>query len=88
MTLYENMLSTGNTSAYIGAGRAYIVPAGAGARSVVGTVFGHQTTEANFIKLENTDGTEEWYTLDGRKLSQKASRHGLYINKGKKVIIK
>jgi len=29
-----------------------------------------------------------WYTLDGRKLSAKPSRAGVYINNGKKVVIK
>ena len=29
-----------------------------------------------------------WFTLDGRKLSQKPSQHGIYIKNGKKVVIK
>ena len=33
-------------------------------------------------------GSDAWYTLDGRRLSQKPSRAGVYINKGKKVVIK
>ena len=31
---------------------------------------------------------EAWYTLDGRKLSQKPSKNGIYINNGRKVVIK
>ena len=29
-----------------------------------------------------------WYTLDGRKLQTPPSRKGVYINDGKKVVIK
>ena len=34
------------------------------------------------------EGTGEAYTLDGRRLSGKPSQKGIYINNGKKVIIK
>ena len=30
----------------------------------------------------------QWYTLDGRKLSEKPTNKGLYINNGKKVVVK
>jgi hypothetical protein len=29
-----------------------------------------------------------WYTLDGRKLNARPTQKGIYINKGKKVVIK
>jgi hypothetical protein len=29
-----------------------------------------------------------WYTIDGVRLSEKPSKSGLYINNGRKVIIK
>ena len=32
--------------------------------------------------------TNDWYTLDGRKLDGKPTRKGLYINGGRKVVIK
>ena len=32
--------------------------------------------------------SESWYTLDGVRLSGKPSKKGLYINNGKKVIVK
>ena len=35
-----------------------------------------------------TDSDDAWFTLDGRKLSQKPSAKGLYINGGRKVVIK
>ncbi len=32
--------------------------------------------------------SDAWYTLDGRRLSDKPSQNGIYINNGKKVVIK
>ena len=37
---------------------------------------------------EMTFDSEAWYTLDGVRLSGKPSKSGLYINNGRKVIIK
>ena len=34
------------------------------------------------------NGSDAWYTLDGRKLSGKPTRAGVYINNGRKVVIK
>jgi hypothetical protein len=34
------------------------------------------------------NGSDAWFTLDGRRLSAKPSRAGVYINNGKKVVIK
>ena len=34
------------------------------------------------------NGSDAWYSLDGRCLSGRPSRAGVYINKGKKVVIK
>ena len=34
------------------------------------------------------NGSDAWYTIDGRKLSGKPTRAGVYINNGKKVAIK
>ena len=31
---------------------------------------------------------ENWYSLDGRKLSGKPVLKGLYINKGRKIVVK
>ena len=43
-------------------------------------------TTTNYTNDTNSDGA--WFTLDGRKLSQKPSQHGIYIKNGKKVVIK
>ena len=34
------------------------------------------------------EGSDYWYTIDGRKLSGKPSQRGMYINKGKKILVK
>ena len=36
----------------------------------------------------NGEGRSGWYTLDGRRLSGKPTASGIYINNGKKVVIK
>ena len=37
---------------------------------------------------EMTFDSEVWYTLDGVRLSAKPTKKGLYINNGKKIVIK
>jgi hypothetical protein len=37
---------------------------------------------------EMTFDSEAWYTLDGVRLSGKPTKKGLYINNGKKIVIK
>ena len=50
--------------------------------------FGEETNsiENGKLKIENDDNS--WYSLDGRKLTGKPARKGIYINNGKKVVIK
>ena len=36
----------------------------------------------------NDTNSDAWFTLDGRRLSAKPSRAGVYINNGIKVVIK
>ena len=49
-----------------------------GSTGVIGV--GNQMAE-----VRSNDG---WYTLDGRKLSTRPTQKGIYINKGKKILIK
>ena len=44
---------------------------------------GIETVESSKLKVESS-----WYDLSGRKLSGKPAKAGLYINNGKKVVIK
>lgn len=57
-------------------------------RITVRLVGSHGETNAIF-SIDNSQFTiDNWYSLDGRKLSAKPTQRGIYINNGKKVIIK
>ena len=43
-------------------------------------------TTTNFTNYTNAAGA--WYSLDGRRLSGKPTKRGMYLNNGKKIIIK
>ena len=45
---------------------------------------GIETVQRSTINVQ----LESWFTLDGRKLSGKPTKGGLYIHNGKKVVIK
>ena len=40
------------------------------------------------ISSEKSDGADTWHTIDGRTLNSKPTVKGIYINNGKKVVIK
>ena len=46
------------------------------------------SAEANSSLFTLHSSLSEWYSLDGRKLSGKPTQRGIYINNGKKTIIK
>lgn len=61
---------------------------GAGARAInINWGDGESTgiTTMNYTNLTNSDG---WFTLDGRKLSTEPTQKGVYINNGRKIIVK
>jgi hypothetical protein len=66
----------GNPSA---TARAFRLDFGDGEQTGIMTVQGEGYT---------VNGADAWYTLDGRKLDGKPATKGLYINGGKKVVIK
>jgi len=63
---------------------------GAGARSINIDFGDGETTSLNEeLRVKNEEfATAQWYTLDGRRLSGKPTEKGVYINNGKKVMIK
>ena len=75
----------------IGACRAYFkIGDGANARQITGFNFnfdGGETTSLTENKRE-TITNNQWYTLDGRKLDSKPTQKGVYINNGRKVVVK
>ena len=56
----------------------------AATRSIV--IGGNDTTAIDEVRWQTDD--DEWYDLQGRKLGGKPTRKGLYINSGKKIIVK
>ena len=69
---------------------AYIALKEAGARVFVEDLDDNGTTvikELNLAtgKAYNVDG---WYTIDGKKLNATPTEKGIYINNGKKVVLK
>ncbi|MBP3775715.1 MAG: hypothetical protein J6I37_01875 [Prevotella sp.] len=63
---------------------------GAGARSIDMDFGDGETTSVNEeLRMKNEESAAaQWYTLDGVRLSGKPSSKGIYINNGKKIIIK
>ena len=93
----ENMLFYPTTGAGLGAQRAYFKIGGDGALlarrlTAFNIDFGDDeatgiiSIENGKLKIENDADT--WYSLDGRKLQGKPSRAGVYINNGKKAVVK
>lgn len=46
------------------------------------------TSIRELANMHPTNGNSRWYTLDGRRLQGKPAKQGVYINNGKKAIIK
>ena len=95
----NNTLYYPQSGASLGAQRAYFKLSGitagdkaAGVRSFVldfgdgeeATGIGNLTVNSQLSTLNS----DTWYTLDGRRLSGKPAQKGIYINNGKKIVIK
>ena len=90
----ENTLYYPNANMTINAFRAYFqlndgYTAGEPASSINSIVlnFGEETGLTP-IPSPRGEGSDLWYAIDGRKLSGKPTQKGIYINNGKKVVIK
>ena len=57
-------------------------------RSII--YFGEETTGISLTPSPSPkgEGSEYWYSLDGRKLSGEPTAKGVYIHNGRKVVIK
>ena len=62
------------------------LPTSAGTRSFIG--FGDDNTTGIELPALADDEAAEWYSLDGRRLSGKPARKGIYVKDGQKYIIK
>ena len=82
--LYNNKLMRVNKGS-IPAGRAYLVSTTASpAREL--TIGIDSTTGIRFVE-DGQSTTDQWYTIDGRKLQNKPTAKGLYIKNGKTVVV-
>ena len=52
--------------------------------------FGNEETAIKSLSADAKDFSDggAWYTLDGRQLNSKPTKSGIYVNNGKKVVIK
>ena len=66
----------------------YILGNTANAATAFGIVLDDDTNGIEDIMLNSDDTDSEWYTLDGRKLNGKPTARGIYVVKGRKVVIK
>ncbi len=88
----NNTLYYPENGATIAACRAYFQLNGISAADLpVGNVkmfFGDEETSIHDSQFIIHDEAETWYTLDGRRLSGKPTQRGIYINNGRKVVMK
>lgn len=93
-----NTLHYPNGAMTIGAFRAYFRLVGGitagdlssaqGAKIVLNFDDEEATAIENLNPAHASEGDGSWFTLDGRRINGKPSQSGIYINNGKKVVIK
>ena len=80
------------TAEYVPARKAYFtVPASSSPAPARGFTMVFGSDETGITATTLTDGTmadDAWYTMDGRRLQGKPATKGMYINGGKKIVIK
>jgi hypothetical protein len=64
-----------------------VLPSPAGTRGFFGLPGDDETTLLRKVNSEEVN-SEEWFSLDGRRLNGRPSAKGLYIHNGRKVVIK
>ena len=76
------------TSITLGANKAYLdTMASTNSKGFIFT-FDDPTAIADAQSSILNPQSDNWYTLDGRKLSNKPSQSGIYIYNGKKIFVK
>lgn len=76
---------TENAAVYIDSFHAYLTGS-ANARGLLDSELGGGATAIKNIHTTDKDGTEQWYDLNGHRIDDK-SKKGVYIQKGKKVVL-
>jgi len=86
----QNKIGYANTYRTLNAFRAYIyIPEPDAVRSFA-MDFGDDSTLGiqQIVNSKSSNSKSEWYSLDGRQLQGKPAQKGVYITKGRKIIIK
>ena len=77
------------TGEYVPAQKAFLpLNIANGAKAILTMVFADVTTGVKSVSSDNEDLQNDWFSLDGTRLSGKPSQPGIYINGKKKVVIK
>jgi len=79
------LVTTEKPDARIPPFRAYIEST-SGARLLIGSI-DDETTGIRYIRTTDADGTEQWYDLNGHRIS-KPTKKGVYIHNGRKEAVK
>ena len=69
-------------------GQVYLEPQSQNGTRSFYSLDGDGTTAIDSQRIVSVGGQSAWYSLDGRRLSTIPTRKGIYINNGKKVVIK
>ena len=78
------------TGDYMAANKAFLaLPSSSSGSRRLSIVFRNGETGVD-MPISETEGTsaDDWYTLDGRKLVAEPTASGVYVNQGKKIIVK
>ena len=88
--LYGERFLLCKDNAGIGANKCWLVlNAPNGSRQLsIGIGSDNNTTVVEDVRWQTEEGSGAWYSLDGRQLNGQPTKKGLYIYKGKKVVIK
>ena len=86
--LYNGEFVLIDTDNGIAANRCLLNVGGTNSAPVLNIVIG-ETTNISPVPSPSREGSSQrWYTLDGRKLNGKPTQKGIYVNGGRKVVIK
>lgn len=78
-----------NKAGSLAAGKIYLDNTTGGVHAPRLAIAWDESTVVEEVRGKMEDGrNDKWYTLDGRRLSGKPTKKGLYINYGRKIVIK
>ena len=85
--LYDGKFILADENGGLGAHKCLLVLNGTNNAPVLS--IGTETTSLSPVPSPSREGSSQrWYTLDGRKLDKQPTKKGIYINGGRKVVIK